>query len=54
MEAFRHDFIELKNLLELKKTGDFDKSVDKKRGISFELRKTSPAPRKMDNEFKPK
>lgn len=53
IEAFRHDFNELKKLLELKKKGEFDK-IDRKRGITFELRKTSPAPRKLEHEFKQK
>ena len=52
IDSFQHDFIELKKLLELKMTGDFDKSVDRKRGITFELRKTSPAPRKIDQKPK--
>ena len=53
IESFRHDFIELQNLLELKKKGEFDK-IDRKRGIAFELRKTSPAPRKLEHDFKQK
>ena len=54
MEAFRHDFIELQKLLELKKKCDFDNFVDKNRGISWEVRKTSPAPRKLEQDFKQK
>ena len=44
-------------MAQLKVSGNFDKSVDKKRGIAFELRKTSPAgpaARKVDQDFKSK
>ena len=57
IDKFRHEFEELRKLLQLKVSGNFDKSVDKKRGIAFELRKTSPAgpaPRKVDQDFKSK
>ena len=57
IDKFRHEFEELRKLLQLKVSGNFDKSVDKKRGIAFELRKTSPAgpaARKVDQDFKSK
>lgn len=48
IEVYRHEFIELKKLLELKQEYDFDNNNGKNamRGISWEVRKTSPGPRK--------
>jgi hypothetical protein len=54
IETYRHEFTELQKLLELKQKLDFDNYVDKHRGISWEVRKTSPAPRKIEQENKSK
>ena len=50
--VYRHEFIELKKLLELKQEYDFDNNNGKNsmRGISWEVRKTSPGPRKHSTD----
>ena len=51
-KVYRHEFIELKKLLELKQEYDFDNNNGKNsmRGISWEVRKTSPGPRKHSTD----
>ena len=52
IETYLHEFNELKKLLELKREHDFDNNNGKSlRGISWEIRKTSPGPRRHDEKW---
>ena len=50
IETYLHEFTELKKLLELKREHDFDNNNGKCKGISWEIRKTSPGPRRQASE----
>jgi len=50
IETYLHEFTELKKLLELKREHDFENNNGKCKGISWEIRKTSPGPRRHPSE----